>query len=34
MVSYEPLWTTMKEKNISTYASIENIKSHQKPFTI
>lgn len=29
MVSYEPLWRTMKEKNVSTYALIEkyNIQS-------
>jgi DNA-binding Xre family transcriptional regulator len=30
MVSYEPLWTTMKEKNISTYALIEKHKIASK----
>ena len=31
MVSYEPLWTTMKEKNISTYALIEKHKAEMAP---
>lgn len=30
MVSYEPLWQTMKEKGITTYALIEKYKVQSK----
>ena len=30
MISYEPLWKTMKEKNISTYTLIEKYKIQSK----
>ena len=30
MISYEPLWQTMKEKKISTYTLIEKYQVHSK----
>lgn len=30
MVSYEPLWQTMKEKGVTTYALIEKYKVQSK----
>ena len=32
MISYEPLWKTMKEKHVTTYALIN--KHHFSPYTI
>ena len=33
MISYNPLWRTMEQKNISTYALIEKYHVQSKQFT-